>query len=230
MSTPSEETTTKMPTPTPLDSHICYCYENCACEDDYLTEHLIVMNMPLSDLWNVEFKEFLSLKTITLSCDNAEDLIALLLSGVVSDIAYGVEIPVIGVDTSYSSGRRFQEEGILVINLPRMNVLTVGSNLFNNCHFIDLGNVNTDFKLRIAGSNSFMGVTEVVVYSKDEGIGEEMGVVIGRVNGNTVGIILKDLSHTPTSSVVCEEGEVELSLERTYADWGYDEQFMMVYE
>ena len=150
------------------------------------------MNMPLSDLWNIRFKDFLSLKTITLSCDNAEDLTALLLSGVVSGIAYGVEINVIGVDTSYSSGRRFQEEGILVINLPQVNVLTVGSNLFNNCHVIDLENVNTDFELQIAGSNSFMGVTEMVVYSRDEGIGEEMGVAIGRVNGNTVVVILKD--------------------------------------
>ena len=195
MSTPSEEPTsdvTEEPTtPTPLDSHICYCYENCACEDDYLTEHLIIMNIPLSDLWNIRFKEFLSLNPISLSCDNAEDLTALLLSGDVSGIAYGIEINVIEVDTSYSSGHRFH----LVINLPQVNVLTVGSNLFNNYHAIDLENLNADFELRIAGSNSFMGVTEMVVYSRDEGIGEEMGVVIGRVNGNTVGIILKDLLH-----------------------------------
>ena len=173
------------------------------------------MNIPLSDLWNIRFKEFLSLNPISLSCDNAEDLTALLLSGDVSGIAYGVEIKVIEVDTSYSSGRRFH----LVIILPQVNVLTVGSNLFNNYHAIDLENLNADFELRIAGSNSFMGVTEIVVYSRDEGIGEEMGVVIGRVNGNTVGIILKDLSPTPTPSVVCEEGEVKLSLERTYTDW-----------
>ena len=137
VSTPSEEPTsdvTEEPTtPTPLDSHICYCYENCACEDDYLTEHLIIMNMPLSDLWNIRFKEFLSLNPISLSCDNAEDLTALLLSGDVSGIAYGVEINVIEVDTSYSSGHRFH----LVINLPQVNVLTVGSNLFNNYHAID---------------------------------------------------------------------------------------------
>ena len=161
--------------------------------------------MPLSDLWNVGFKEFLSLKTITLSCDNAEDLTAFLLSGVVSGIAYGVEITVIGVDTSYNSGRRFQEEGILVINLPQVNILTMGSNLFNNYHVIDLENVNIDFELRIAGSSSFMGVTEMVVYSRDESIGEEMGVVIGRVNENTVVVILKDLIHLPHQWYVKKE-------------------------
>ena len=44
-----------------------------------------------------------------------------------------------------------------------------------------------------------------MVYSRDESIGEEMGVVIGRVNENTVVVILKDLIHLPHQWYVKKE-------------------------